>query len=69
MRAVEGNLGHSPPNPMERKRKRAAWRFPVLAQRAASEGPRWTRARREYRQVNLHERQETLGIGVQSSRP
>ena len=22
------------------------WRFPVLAQRAVSEGPRWTRARR-----------------------
>ena len=28
-----------------RKERREAWRFPVLAQRAASEGPRWTRAR------------------------
>jgi hypothetical protein len=29
------------------RRVELAWRFPVLAQRAASEGPRWTRARWE----------------------
>ena len=47
MRAVKGNLGHSLLNTGKENRgisRRETWRFPVLAQRAASEGPRWTRA-------------------------
>jgi|CXWL01.1.fsa_nt_gi hypothetical protein len=48
-RAVEGDLGHSPLYVYgwgEGKRK-PAWRFPVLAQRAVADSPRWTRARWE----------------------
>ena len=40
MRAVEGSLGHSPPNTLGREMKRAAWRFPVLVQRAVADSPR-----------------------------
>jgi hypothetical protein len=40
MRAIKGSLGHSPANTMGGDRKRAAWRFPVLAQRAVAEVPR-----------------------------
>ena len=45
MRAVEGSLdAPSKAEEEEQEGTKKAWRFPVLAQRAASEGPRWTRA-------------------------
>ena len=48
MRAVEGSLGH-PSNTREKSRGRRteireAWQFPVLAQRAVADSPRWTPA-------------------------
>ena len=50
MRAVEGSLGHSLQYRGEEwreKKEREAWQFPVLAQRAVADSPRWTRAHRE----------------------
>ena len=48
MCAVKGSLAHSLQyGDRGREEKKGAWRFPVLAQRAVADSPRWTRARWE----------------------
>jgi hypothetical protein len=45
MCAVEGNLGHSLQYRVGRiEERKGIWQFPVLAQRAVADSPRWTRA-------------------------
>src|SRR6266850_2425870 len=44
----------------DRGKRKEVWRFPVLAQRAVADSPRWTRARREKARLSL----PALGWGL-----